>query len=133
MYISQIDQSALGLSREYLTKGLSDKIVKAYYAYMVDMAVIYGADKSRAERELLDSLNFEIALANVSSLMSYTLIVSKQSIILNLNKYSHRFRYQMKNVVMPVLYTIHLLYVKYKKAIHICHGLNILMHYFQPI
>lgn len=64
----QIDQSALGLSREYLTKGLSDKIVKAYYEYMVDMAVIYGADKARAERELLDSLNFEIALANVSKI-----------------------------------------------------------------
>lgn len=62
----QIDQSALGLSREYLTKGLSDKIVKAYYEYMVDMAVIYGADRTRAERELMDSLNFEIALANVS-------------------------------------------------------------------
>lgn len=64
----QIDQSALGLSREYLTKGLSDKIVKAYYEYMVDMAVIYGADRSRAERELMDSLNFEMALANVSNL-----------------------------------------------------------------
>lgn len=63
----QIDQSALGLSREYLTKGLSDKIVKAYYEYMVDMAVIYGADRSRAERELMDSLNFEMALANVSN------------------------------------------------------------------
>lgn len=62
----QIDQSALGLSREYLIKGLSDKIVKAYYEYMVDIAVIYGADRSRAQEELLDSLNFEIALANVS-------------------------------------------------------------------
>lgn len=35
---------------------------------MVDMAVIYGADRSRAERELMDSLNFEIALANVSEM-----------------------------------------------------------------
>lgn len=64
--LKQIDQSALGLSREYLTKGLADKIVKAYYEYMVDMAVIYGAERSRAESELMDSLNFEIALANVS-------------------------------------------------------------------
>lgn len=32
---------------------------------MVDIAVIYGAERSRAEQELLDSLNFEIALANV--------------------------------------------------------------------
>lgn len=63
---TQIDQSALGLSREYLSKGLNDKIVKAYYNYMVDIAVIYGADRSRAESELMDSLNFEIALANVN-------------------------------------------------------------------
>lgn len=62
-----MDQSALGLSREYLVKGLDDKIVKAYYNYMVDIAVIYGADRDRAERELLESLEFEIALANVST------------------------------------------------------------------
>lgn len=72
----QIDQSALGLSREYLTKGLTDKIVKAYYEYMVDMAVIYGADKARAERELLDSLNFEIALANVSKIVETNGLIS---------------------------------------------------------
>lgn len=46
-------------------KGLEDKIVSAYYDYMVDLAVIYGADRPRATKELLDSLNFEIALANV--------------------------------------------------------------------
>lgn len=62
----QLDQSAIGLSREYLVKGLEDKIVSAYYDYMVDLAVIYGADRTRAKSELMDSLNFEIALANVS-------------------------------------------------------------------
>lgn len=61
----QLDQSAIGLSREYLVKGLEDKIVSAYYDYMVDLAVIYGAERSRATEELLASLNFEIALANV--------------------------------------------------------------------
>lgn len=63
----QLDQSAIGLSREYLVKGLEDKIVSAYYDYMVDLAVIYGADRPRATKELMDSLNFEIALANVSA------------------------------------------------------------------
>ncbi|XP_031639286.1 neprilysin-2-like [Contarinia nasturtii] len=62
-----IDQAALGLSREYLTKGFDDKIVKAYYEYMVDMAVIYGADRRHAERELKESLQFEMKLANISS------------------------------------------------------------------
>lgn len=61
----QIDQAAIGLSREYLIKGMEDKIVKAYYEYQVDMAVIYGAERSRAQRELMESLEFEIALANV--------------------------------------------------------------------
>lgn len=32
---------------------------------MVDVAVTFGVDRSRAERELLESLEFEIKLANV--------------------------------------------------------------------
>lgn len=62
----QIDQAALGLSREYLIKGIENPIVKAYHAYQVDMAVLYGADRERAEKEMRDVLDFEFALANVS-------------------------------------------------------------------
>lgn len=62
----QTDQAALGISREYLVKGMDNAIVSAYYSYMVDMAVLLGADEERAKRELMDSLNFEIALANIS-------------------------------------------------------------------
>lgn len=65
-FLFQIDQAALGLSREYLSKGFDDKIVKAYYEYMIDIAVIYGAERSRAERELKESIEFEMKLANVS-------------------------------------------------------------------
>ena len=64
-YILQIDQVPLSLDRENLVKGLSDKIVDAYYRYMVDTAVILGADKTRAEGELKESLEFEIKLAKV--------------------------------------------------------------------
>ncbi|XP_053693911.1 neprilysin-2-like isoform X1 [Sabethes cyaneus] len=64
--IIDTDQAALGISREYLVKGFESPIVSAYYSYMVDMAVLLGAEESRAKRELLDSLNFEIALANIS-------------------------------------------------------------------
>lgn len=60
-----MDQSAIGLSREYLIKGFEDKIVQAYYSYMVDMAVLYGAQRERAEIELKESLQFEMNLANV--------------------------------------------------------------------
>lgn len=78
------------MSREYLTKGLSDRIVKAYYEYMVDVAVIYGAERSRAERELLDSLNFEIALANVR-VKSIYLNVKPKSIFIS-NQYLMNFK-----------------------------------------
>lgn len=62
----QFDQSAIGLSREYLVKGFNETLVSSYYDYMVDMAVLFGADKDVAKSELRESLDFEIALANVS-------------------------------------------------------------------
>ncbi|XP_060518791.1 neprilysin-2 isoform X1 [Cylas formicarius] len=64
--IIDLDQGSLGLRREFLTKGLDDKLVKAYYDYMVDIAVLFGADKQRATKELKESLDFEIKLANIS-------------------------------------------------------------------
>ncbi|XP_012288606.1 neprilysin-2 isoform X3 [Orussus abietinus] len=64
--VIDLDQASLGLSREYLTKGFDGKIVQAYYSYMVDIAVILGANKSRASQELKESLEFEIKLANIS-------------------------------------------------------------------
>ncbi|XP_033213002.1 neprilysin-2-like isoform X1 [Belonocnema kinseyi] len=64
--VLDIDQASIGLSREYLVKGFSDKIVSAYYSYMVDIAVILGAERTRAETELKESLEFEMKLANIS-------------------------------------------------------------------
>jgi hypothetical protein len=62
----QLDQASLGLSREYLTKGFSEKLVDAYYKYVVDIAVILGANRDRATKEIADSIEFEMKLANVS-------------------------------------------------------------------
>ncbi|CAO1406059.1 unnamed protein product [Diamesa serratosioi] len=64
--IIYIEQPTLVLSRDILLKGLSNTIVQAYYSYQVDMAVLYGADKSCAEKEMKEVLEFEIALANIS-------------------------------------------------------------------
>ncbi|XP_039763286.1 neprilysin-2 isoform X2 [Pararge aegeria] len=64
--IIDLDQASLGLSREYLNRGFSDKLVVAYYEYMVDIATLLGADRARAEVELKDSLMFEMKLANIS-------------------------------------------------------------------
>lgn len=63
----QLDQASLGLSREYLNRGMSDKLVQAYYDYMVDIATLLGADRARAQQELKEALQFEIELANVST------------------------------------------------------------------
>ncbi|KAK6634979.1 hypothetical protein RUM44_000228 [Polyplax serrata] len=64
--IIDLDQASLGLSREYLSKGFDEKIVQAYYEYQVDVAVLLGAERTTAEKELKESLTFEIQLANIS-------------------------------------------------------------------
>lgn len=50
---------------EFLKRGINDTNVKAYYDFMVDAAVIFGASRESAERELLESLKFEIELSKV--------------------------------------------------------------------
>ncbi|TRY72219.1 hypothetical protein TCAL_03874 [Tigriopus californicus] len=60
------DQGLLGMSREYLIKGLADEDVRHYYNYMQKVAVLLGADPVRAASDLKDSLTFEIKLANAS-------------------------------------------------------------------
>ncbi|XP_054266542.1 neprilysin-2-like [Macrosteles quadrilineatus] len=64
--IIEVDQAGLGLSREFLIRGEEDSIVKAYYNYMVDMAVLYGADRETAKQQLRDCLLFEIELAKLT-------------------------------------------------------------------
>lgn len=60
------DQPGLGMSREYLIKGLDEENVRFYFDYMQKVAVLLGADPDRAKEELKESLNFEIKLANAS-------------------------------------------------------------------
>lgn len=63
----QLDQSSLGMpDRKYLMKGLNDTTVQAYYQLMVNSAVLLGANRSFAEKEMKDALMFEMQLANVS-------------------------------------------------------------------
>ena len=44
---------------------MNNSIVQAYHSYQVDMAVIFGADRSFAEKEMMKSLEFEFDLARV--------------------------------------------------------------------
>ncbi|XP_031344617.1 neprilysin-2-like isoform X2 [Photinus pyralis] len=64
--VIQIDQAELLLAKEYFSKGLEDGLVRAYYDYMVDIAVMFGANREIAKSELKDSLDFEIQLSNIS-------------------------------------------------------------------
>lgn len=61
----QINRSQFGLSRKFLLQGMENAFVKAYYDFMVDAAVIFGANRTSAEIEFLDVLQFEIELAKV--------------------------------------------------------------------
>lgn len=66
MVYFQIDQTNLELPRDFLVKGLDEKYVKSYFKFMVDNAVIFGANREEAEKELMESLELEFKLANVS-------------------------------------------------------------------
>ena len=65
--VIHFDQPSLGMKREYLIKGFDDKYVQSYYKYMVDSAVLLGADKNKAKEQLKESLFLEIRLANLSA------------------------------------------------------------------
>ncbi|CAG2104773.1 unnamed protein product [Medioppia subpectinata] len=66
-HIIDLDQASLGMpDRSYLLRGLNDSAVAGYYKLMVESAVILGANRSTAEQEMLETLNFETILANYS-------------------------------------------------------------------
>jgi len=48
-----------------MSKGLESPYMNLYYLYMKDMAIEMGADKKQAKKEMLDTVNFEIQMANV--------------------------------------------------------------------
>jgi predicted metalloendopeptidase len=64
--IIKLDQPELGLDREYLIKGRKEKEVEAYLSYMVEAAVLLGADRQAAEKELGEVLEFELKIAAMS-------------------------------------------------------------------
>ena len=58
----KFDQFSPGLSREYLIKGFADADVQAYYNYMINIAVLLGADREKAREELKEALMLELKL-----------------------------------------------------------------------
>lgn len=64
--IIELDQPSLGLPREYFLKDFDDKIVKAYYDYMVDIAVLFSANLDAAKHDLMKVLILEKEIAKIS-------------------------------------------------------------------
>ena len=64
--VLDLDQPSLGLSRDYLLRGLQDHQVAAYYRYMQEVAILMGASRQAAQTEMLEVLMFETQLANIS-------------------------------------------------------------------
>lgn len=64
-HIIDLDQTSLGMpDRNYLLRGLNDSAVAAYYKLMVDSAVFLGANRTVAEKEMYETLQFETTLAS---------------------------------------------------------------------
>lgn len=61
----QIDRPDFGLNEKFLLEGFDHARVKYYYTYMVDLAIIFGADRAIAERDMQDVIQFETYLAKV--------------------------------------------------------------------
>lgn len=62
----QIDQPDLGLDREYLINKFEEPLVNAYHSYQVDLAVLFGSDRTSAVEEMRLALDFEFRLAEIS-------------------------------------------------------------------
>ncbi|KAL3280923.1 hypothetical protein HHI36_004150 [Cryptolaemus montrouzieri] len=63
--ILEVDEPVI-LYKEYLKKGLDDKITISMYKLLVDVAVLLGANRSKAEREMNDVIKFLVELAQIS-------------------------------------------------------------------
>lgn len=58
----------LSLTRNIYIEEQANTTFQAYQSHQIDMALLFGAERDLAEKEMLEVLEFEIALANVSLL-----------------------------------------------------------------
>ena len=106
----QIDQPNLGLSREYLVKGVENKGVKAYLKYMVDIAVLLGASEESAKQDMKEALDLEIEVAKITlpreerrnKTALYNLMTIKDiTALYPLPWGKHLYEYDLVNVAAP--------------------------------
>ncbi|KAK3609653.1 hypothetical protein CHS0354_035937 [Potamilus streckersoni] len=62
-----VDQSELGMpSRDYFLKERNDSVLMAYENYAKSIAIALGADKSQAETDMKNMVDFEIKVADIT-------------------------------------------------------------------
>lgn len=54
-----------GIDRKFLIQGSDNKLIKAYFNFMLEVAMLFGVPRATAESELAEVLAFETQLANV--------------------------------------------------------------------
>lgn len=76
-HVIDLDQASLGMpDRSYLLRGLNDSAVAGYYKLMVESAVMLGANRERAEKEMIegDHLHLSFSLSLLPLLLSMTIL-----------------------------------------------------------
>lgn len=63
-----------------MVKGVENEGVKAYLNFMIENAVLFGGNRTIAEEELKDALEFEIKLAEVRTISHIIRLISIYSI-----------------------------------------------------
>ncbi|KAF2900246.1 hypothetical protein ILUMI_05943 [Ignelater luminosus] len=61
-----LDQPQLDVAKVNMMEGFKDELVKTYYEYMVDLAVLFGADKEFATSDVRNMTNFKSELAKIT-------------------------------------------------------------------
>ncbi|KAK4879929.1 hypothetical protein RN001_008075 [Aquatica leii] len=64
--IVSFDQADLPVNRLNLVMGLANPIVKSYYNYLIDLAVIFGADRDEATLQVKEVMEFMFKLAKIT-------------------------------------------------------------------
>lgn len=66
-FMIELDQSSLGLpDRSYYSRGMNDTTYAAYYELMVESAVMLGAERQDAMKQMREALDFENALSRIA-------------------------------------------------------------------
>ncbi|KAB7494554.1 Endothelin-converting enzyme 2 [Armadillidium nasatum] len=80
------DQPILTLPREYFISGLNESDVQKFFQYAVDLAVLLGANKTTAEEEMTEVLEFMIDMSKNSMPREYRRNIQHIHNVMNLTQ-----------------------------------------------